>query len=176
MPEEGYSFRKGLSLKQLRVNPCGYLWQSLLERGYGKCEFPDAKVCLAWSRNHRGSACPEREENKARRKEVGDEVWVFNREQEPIRLCSPVKAWTLTLNDMENHMTYFNKIVPWGSLGGTVGDPWVAQRFGACLWPRARSWRPGIESHIRLPVHGACFSLRLCLCLSLSLSVTIINK
>ena len=19
-------------------------------------------------------------------------------------------------------------------------DPWVAQRFGACLWPRARSW------------------------------------
>ena len=53
------------------------------------------------------------------------------------------------------------------------GDPWVAQRFGACLWPRAWSWRPGIESHIGLPVHGACFSL--CLCLCLSLSVTIIN-
>ena len=34
-------------------------------------------------------------------------------------------------------------------------DPWVAQRFGTCLWPRARSWRPGIESHVRLPVHGA---------------------
>ncbi|CAD7691243.1 unnamed protein product [Nyctereutes procyonoides] len=49
------------------------------------------------------------------------------------------------------------------------GDPWVAQRFGACLWPRARSWRPGIESHIGLPVHGACFSLCLCLCLSFSL-------
>ena len=48
-------------------------------------------------------------------------------------------------------------------------DPWVAQRFSACLWPRARSWRPGIESHIGLPVHGACFSLCLCLCLSLSL-------
>ena len=32
-----------------------------------------------------------------------------------------------------------------------VGDLWVAQWFGACLWPRARSWRPGIESHIRLP-------------------------
>ena len=30
-------------------------------------------------------------------------------------------------------------------------DPWVAQRFGACLWPRARSWRPRIESHVRLP-------------------------
>ena len=55
-------------------------------------------------------------------------------------------------------------------------DPWVAQRFGACLWPRARSWRPGIESHVGLPVHGACFSLCLCLCLSLSLCVTIINK
>ena len=48
-------------------------------------------------------------------------------------------------------------------------DPWVAQRFGTCLWPRARSWRSGIESHIGLPVHGACFSLCLCLCLSLSL-------
>uniref|UniRef100_A0A8I3S643 ubiquitinyl hydrolase 1 n=1 Tax=Canis lupus familiaris TaxID=9615 RepID=A0A8I3S643_CANLF len=43
--------------------------------------------------------------------------------------------------------------------------------FGACLWPRTRSWRPGIESHIGLPVHGACFSLCLCLCLSLSLSL-----
>ena len=31
------------------------------------------------------------------------------------------------------------------------GDPWVAQWFSACLWPRARSWGPGIESHIRLP-------------------------
>ena len=55
-------------------------------------------------------------------------------------------------------------------------DPWVAQRFSAYLWPRARSWRPGIESHIGLLVHGACFSFCLCLCLSLSLSVTIINK
>ena len=55
-------------------------------------------------------------------------------------------------------------------------DPWVVQRFGACLWPRARSWRPGIESHVGLPVHGACFSLLLCLCLSLSLSLSIINK
>ncbi|CAD7681896.1 unnamed protein product [Nyctereutes procyonoides] len=50
-------------------------------------------------------------------------------------------------------------------------DPWVAQRFGACLWPRARSWRPRIESHIGLPVQGACFSLCLCLCASLSLSL-----
>ena len=50
-----------------------------------------------------------------------------------------------------------------------IRDPWVAQRFGAGLWPRARSRRPGIESHVRLPVHGTCFSLCLCLCLSLSL-------
>ena len=55
-------------------------------------------------------------------------------------------------------------------------DPWVAQQFSACLWPRARSWRPGIESHVRLPVYGACFSLCLCLCPSLSLCATIINK
>ena len=46
-------------------------------------------------------------------------------------------------------------------------DPWVAQQFGACLWPRAWSWRPGIQSHVGLLVHGACFSLCLCLCLSL---------
>ena len=45
------------------------------------------------------------------------------------------------------------------------GDPWVAQRFS--LWPRARSCRPGIESHVGLPVQVACFSLCLCLCLSL---------
>ena len=56
-----------------------------------------------------------------------------------------------------------------------IGDPWVAQRFGACLWPRARSWRPGIESHVGLPVHGACFSLCLCLCLSLSHCVPLIK-
>ena len=49
------------------------------------------------------------------------------------------------------------------------GDPWVAQRFSACLWPRAWSWRPGIKSHVGLPVHGACFSLCLCLCLSVYL-------
>ena len=61
---------------------------------------------------------------------------------------------------------YFKKVV--------YRDPWVAQQFGACLWPRARSWRPGIESYIGLPVHGACFSLCLCLCLSLSLSL--VNK
>ncbi|CAD7676213.1 unnamed protein product [Nyctereutes procyonoides] len=31
-------------------------------------------------------------------------------------------------------------------------DPWGPQRFSACLWPRARSWRPGIESHVGLPM------------------------
>ena len=43
----------------------------------------------------------------------------------------------------------------------------LAPAFG----PGRDPGRPGIESHIGLPVHGACFSLRLCLCLSLSLSV-----
>ena len=60
-----------------------------------------------------------------------------------------------------------------------VRDPWVAQRFSACLWPRARSWRPGIESHIRLLVHGACMepaSPSAYVSASLSLCVTIINK
>ena len=48
-----------------------------------------------------------------------------------------------------------------------IGDPGVAQPFGSCLWPMSRSWRTGIEFHIGLTVHGACFSLCLCLCLSL---------
>ena len=43
-----------------------------------------------------------------------------------------------------------------------LGDPWVAQRFSACLWPRAQSWRPRMESHVGLPVHGACLSLSFC--------------
>ena len=56
----------------------------------------------------------------------------------------------------------------------------VGSLGGAVVWrlplAQGRSWSPGIESHIGLPVHGACFSLCLCLCLSLSLSVTIIKK
>ena len=32
-----------------------------------------------------------------------------------------------------------------------LGDPWVAQRFGACLWPRMRFWSLGIEYHVGLP-------------------------
>ena len=47
-------------------------------------------------------------------------------------------------------------------------DPWVAQRFGTRLWPRAWSWGPGIKSHIGflawslllpLPVSLPLFSL-----------------
>ena len=53
-------------------------------------------------------------------------------------------------------------------------DPWVAQRFGACLWPRARSWRPGIESHVGLPAWSLLLPLPVSL--PLSLCVTIINK
>ena len=43
------------------------------------------------------------------------------------------------------------------------GDPWVAQRFSACLWPRVRSWNPGIESHVGLPLPVSLpLSLSLC--------------
>ena len=70
----------------------------------------------------------------------------------------------------------FSRMRPGNLYLKSPGDPWVAQQFSACLWPRARSWRPRIESHVGLPVHGACFSLCLCLCLSLSLCVTVINK
>ena len=56
----------------------------------------------------------------------------------------------------------------WGVLEKLkIGDPWVVQGFGTCLWPMSRSWWPGIESHVGLTVHGSCFSICLCLCLSL---------
>ena len=48
-------------------------------------------------------------------------------------------------------------------------DPWVAQRFGACLWPGARSWRPGIESHVGLPAWSLLLPLPVSLPLCLSL-------
>ncbi|XP_072617233.1 uncharacterized protein CFAP97D2 isoform X1 [Vulpes vulpes] len=56
------------------------------------------------------------------------------------------------------------------------GDPWVAQRFGACLWPRARSWRPRIESHIGLPAWSLLLPLPMSLPLSLSLSLCDYHK
>ena len=48
----------------------------------------------------------------------------------------------------------------------------MAQQFSACLWPRARSWSPGIESHVGLPA----WSLLLPPPVSLPLSLSIINK
>ena len=53
-----------------------------------------------------------------------------------------------------------------------TGNPWVAQWFGTCLWPRARSWSPGIESRFGLPAWSLLLPLPvfLCFCLSLSLS------
>ena len=52
-------------------------------------------------------------------------------------------------------------------------DPWVVQWFGTCLWPRVRTWRPGIESHFGLQgMEPASPSA----CVSASLSVTIIKK
>ena len=60
-------------------------------------------------------------------------------------------------------------------------DPWIAQRFSACLWPRARSWRPGIESHVGSqcmePASPSAYvSASLSLSLCLSLSVSLMNK
>ena len=55
-------------------------------------------------------------------------------------------------------------------------DPWVAQRFSACLWPRARSWSPGIESHVGLPAWSLLLPPPVSLPLSLSLSMSIMNK
>ena len=60
------------------------------------------------------------------------------------------------------------------------GDPWVAQQFSTCLQPRAWSWRPRIESHVRLPEWSLLFPLPVSLPLSLSLSLSLclswINK
>ena len=45
-------------------------------------------------------------------------------------------------------------------------DAWVAQRLSICLWLRAWSWGPGIESHIGLPAWS----------LLLPLPVSLMNK
>ena len=58
----------------------------------------------------------------------------------------------------------------------TVGDPWVAQRFSACLLPRAWSWSPGIQSHIGLPAWSLLLPLPVSLPVSLSLCLPWINK
>ena len=51
------------------------------------------------------------------------------------------------------------------------GDPWVAQQFSTCLWPRARSWSPGDESCLGLPAWSLLLLLPVSLPLSLSLSI-----
>ena len=53
-----------------------------------------------------------------------------------------------------------------------LGDPWVAQWFSICLWPRAWSWSPRIKSHIGLPTR----SLLLPLPVSLPLSMSLVNE
>ena len=58
---------------------------------------------------------------------------------------------------------------------GRSGDPWVAQGFSACLWPRADPGDQG-SSPTSGSLHGACFSLCLCLCLSLSLSFCVSHE
>ena len=55
-------------------------------------------------------------------------------------------------------------------------DPWVAYRFGACLWSRAWSWSPGVESQIRLLAWSLLLPLPASLPLFLSLCVSIMNK
>ena len=50
---------------------------------------------------------------------------------------------------------------------------WVAQWWSICLWLRAWSQGPGIESYIRFPTGSLPL---LCLCLCLSLCVSWINK
>ena len=51
-------------------------------------------------------------------------------------------------------------------------DAWVAQGFDSCLWPRARSWNPGIESHVKLPAWSLLLPLPASLPLSLSLCLS----
>ena len=55
-----------------------------------------------------------------------------------------------------------------------LGDPWVAQWFGTCFWPRGQSWGPGIGSRIGLPGWSLLLplpvSLPLCVCVCVCVS------
>ena len=65
-------------------------------------------------------------------------------------------------------INYINKLYLKPSFGGA----WVAQwPSDPCLWPRARSWSPGIESHIRLPEWSLLLPPPVSLPLSLSMSI-----
>ena len=68
------------------------------------------------------------------------------------------------------HLTLIPTWLQVRSKSSLLGDPWVAQWFSACLWPRVWSWSPGIESHIRLPAWGLLLLLPVSLPLSLCLS------
>ena len=61
-------------------------------------------------------------------------------------------------------------------LRSSVWGTWVAQWLSVCLWLRAWSWGPGIESHIRLSTGSLLLPLPLSLPLSLSLCLSWINK
>ena len=86
-----------------------------------------------------------------------------------------VSSLTKGITDTQHHVSLRHKFFSgmYGSIGTfsrllthspsqicLPGDPWVAQRFSACLWPRVWSWRPGIKSHIRLHAPGARWGTR----------------
>ena len=53
-------------------------------------------------------------------------------------------------------------------LNSGSGDTWVAQWLSTCLWFRLRSWSPGIESHIGVPMGSLLLPLPMSLPLCLS--------
>ena len=78
----------------------------------------------------------------------------------------------LFIHIISNSPNYPNAKILSSMLKMSLRDPGVAQRFSACLWPRARSWRLGIESHVGLPAWSLLLPLPVSPPLSFSLCVS----
>ena len=60
--------------------------------------------------------------------------------------------------------------IPRSFLNMELWDTWKVQQLSTCLWPRAWSWSPGIQSHIGVPAWSLFLPLPVSLPLSLCLS------
>ena len=59
----------------------------------------------------------------------------------------------------------------------STGDPWVAQRFGACLWPGPSAQGMILETRDRVPHQAPCTEpASPSACVSASLSLSLMNK
>ena len=78
-----------------------------------------------------------------------------------------IRQFYILTSSKEGGLILFN-VLSW--------NPWVAQQISTCLWPRAWSWKPGIESDIGLSAWSLLLPLPVSLPLSLCVSLMSLKK